>query len=102
MVGVIEAGIEAGQLRPVEPRVAAYAILGMCNWLAWWYKAGPDELPPERLAAVFADIAVEGLQLSDYRAGAGEAPPVQRAIQLLRQDLDLLEAGLANGNLNLH
>jgi hypothetical protein len=38
----IEHGVERGEFRPVEPRVAALSVLGMCNWVAWWFHPGND------------------------------------------------------------
>jgi AcrR family transcriptional regulator len=35
-------GAERGEFRPVEPRVAALSVLGMCNWVAWWFHPGND------------------------------------------------------------
>jgi AcrR family transcriptional regulator len=38
ITGVIEEGIRAGRFRPVDARVAALAVIGMCNWVAWWFR----------------------------------------------------------------
>ncbi|MGY1770835.1 TetR/AcrR family transcriptional regulator [Blastococcus sp. SYSU D00813] len=83
---VIEEGVAAGQLRPVDARVAALGIIGMCNWVAWWHKPGQGE---ETIAAQLADMAVAALAEQEHRAGEGEGP--ERALSLLRQDLDYLE-----------
>ena len=37
---VIGPGIRGGEFRPVEPRVAALSVLGMCNWVAWRFHPG--------------------------------------------------------------
>lgn len=39
---VIEEGIEAGVFRPVDPRVGALGVIGLCNWTAWWFHPGPE------------------------------------------------------------
>jgi hypothetical protein len=39
---VIGHGVRGGEFRPVEPRVAALSVLGMCNWVAWWFHPGTD------------------------------------------------------------
>ena len=36
-VRTIERGIELGHFRRVDATVAAFSILGMCNWTAWWF-----------------------------------------------------------------
>lgn len=83
---VIEEGIHAGRLRPVDARVAALGIIGMCNWIAWWHRPGQGD---EAVAAQVADMAVASLVEAEARAGEGEGPA--RALSLLRQDLDYLE-----------
>ncbi len=37
---VIDGGVVSGQFRPVDPRVAALGVLGLCNWVAWWIPPG--------------------------------------------------------------
>ncbi|MEL5953563.1 TetR/AcrR family transcriptional regulator [Streptomyces sp. CLV115] len=85
---VIQDGITAGQIRPVDARTAALGLIGMTNWIAWWHnpgqKSGEDEI-----AAQFADMAVRSLALATERGESAGSP--ERAIALLRQDLDLLE-----------
>lgn len=34
---VIADGMYSGEFHPGDERVAALAIIGMCNWVAWWY-----------------------------------------------------------------
>ena len=90
-VSVIEEGQLAGQIRPVDARVAALGIIGMCNWVAWWHKPGQGD---EAVAAQLADMAVASLAEQADRAGEGDGPA--RAVSLLRQDLDYLERLLKN------
>lgn len=37
VITVIEDGIAAGEFRAVDPRSSALSLLGMCNWVAWWF-----------------------------------------------------------------
>jgi len=54
---LIKQGIAAGDLRPVDPAIAALTIIGMCNWSAWWFNPeGP--LDAEHVAERVADLAV--------------------------------------------
>jgi AcrR family transcriptional regulator len=39
---LIAAGTEAGEFRRVDPRTTALTLLGMCNWVAWWFHPGGD------------------------------------------------------------
>ena len=92
-VAVIEQGVASHVLRPVDPRTAALGIIGQCTWVAFWYHPGHD--PDEReVATTLADMAVASLTLADARAPDARGP--ERAIELLKQDLALLEASLAS------
>ncbi|MFE3059423.1 TetR/AcrR family transcriptional regulator [Nocardia sp. NPDC059239] len=90
---IIKEGVGSGEFRPVDARVAALAIIGMTNWIAWWY--GPDQKPDEEaLARQFADMAVGSVTIAGKRPEPVSGPA--QAIALLRQDLNLLE-GLIDG-----
>lgn len=85
--GMIVQGVEAGELRPTDERIAAFALLGMCNWLAWWYRAdGPAST--DEIGRVLSAIALDGLLHPDPRHRSGS---VSHAVGLLREDLDYLE-----------
>jgi AcrR family transcriptional regulator len=58
--GVVEEGIQAGEFREVDPKVAVFAILGAVNWIARWYRPG-GELRPGGLGEAFADYLLHGL-----------------------------------------
>lgn len=38
VVGLIERGMHIGQFRPVDPKIMAFAMIGMANWTVWWFK----------------------------------------------------------------
>lgn len=57
---VIEAGIEAGEFRPVDPKVTVFAILGAINWIARWFNPGGAIRTPA-LGDAFANHLVEGI-----------------------------------------
>ncbi len=51
---------EAGREPLVSPKLAAFALLGMINWLYQWYQAeGP--IPEEHLAEAYSDFFFRGL-----------------------------------------
>jgi AcrR family transcriptional regulator len=57
---LISDGVAAGHLRDVDCRMAAFAVLGITNWTAWWYS--PDgKLTPEQIAEAMTDIGLFGL-----------------------------------------
>ncbi len=57
---IIEQGIASGDFRQMDSKIAAHAILGMCNWLYQWYSPN-GRLTPEAIADIFSDLVVDGL-----------------------------------------
>jgi TetR/AcrR family transcriptional regulator len=56
----VAAGIEAGEFRTVDPKIAVFAILGAINWIARWYSPeGGADAPV--LGEQFADFLLRGL-----------------------------------------
>jgi AcrR family transcriptional regulator len=84
---VIDRGIEEGVFRPVDARIVALGVLGMNNWVAWWFTPGRDRI--ETVAEELADLAVASLLNPPDRAVADPGPA--GVLQLLRHDLDRLE-----------
>jgi AcrR family transcriptional regulator len=84
----IERGIQLGHFRPVDAKVAAFSIIGMCSWTAWWFLP-EGRVPLNEVAKSIADFAVAGLRHSEdalpreFRAEA--------ALRRVKDDLDHLE-----------
>jgi AcrR family transcriptional regulator len=87
-VDVIEAGIRAGEMRPVDPRTAALGIIGMLNWIAWWHQPGKQDTD-HAVATQLAEMALRAVAHEESAPTTLEGPA--RAIALLRQDLTYLE-----------
>ncbi|GAA2365916.1 TetR/AcrR family transcriptional regulator [Dactylosporangium salmoneum] len=87
VTGIIAAGIRAGEFRETDERMAALAVIGMCNWVAWWYHPGRDP-EPAAVAAALAEQAVASVARPEHRRPP--EPGVRGAIAQLRQDLDHL------------
>lgn len=87
ITSVIEEGITAGRFRPVDARITALSIIGMCNWVAWWFHPSPTH-PAEPVAGQIADNAVAMVVREVGRTP--EAPTPRGAVALLQQDLDYL------------
>ena len=70
------------------PRSAALAIIGMCNWSAWWY-SGDDEHGVEEVAKFMSSFALRALV-----AGGGEsfANEPSEVFSRMRSDLGMLES----------
>ena len=87
LVHVVEEGTRTGQFRPMDPKVAALGVIGMFNWVAWWFHADHDTA--ESVAEQLSDMAVAAVAQRDERIPAEAGPSA--ALALLRQDLDFLE-----------
>jgi AcrR family transcriptional regulator len=57
---ILQAGIDAGEFRPVDPRLTALAWLGMHNYTYLWWKPG-GRLSPHDVAKPFADLFIRGI-----------------------------------------
>jgi AcrR family transcriptional regulator len=87
-VGLIESGIKSGHFRPVDARVAALAIIGQCNWVAWWHHPGTPE-ENGRVADTIADMAVASMLSSDDADSSVDQQT--RALDRLKRDIEHLE-----------
>ncbi len=88
---VIERGISSGRFRVVDADVAAFALIGMCNWTAWWFQPG-GRMKAEEVSGAIADMAVHALMREDARVA--RTPDVWESFRLLREDLSYLERQL--------
>jgi TetR/AcrR family transcriptional regulator, cholesterol catabolism regulator len=61
---VLQAGVDSGEFRDVDPRLTALAWLGMHNYTYLWLKPG-GRVSARDVAAPFADIFVRGIASSD-------------------------------------
>lgn len=72
---IVQEGIQAGEFRLTDVRLAGWAILGMCNWVAKWYRRdGP--YTAHEIATHFGEFAVQALSRGyppwPPRVGEGE------------------------------
>ena len=88
MSTLISDGIAAGILRPVDPRMAALAIIGMSNWTAWWWTP-KSRHGKEEVATFIGEMAIAALRRVGPNSPSGNR--IEDAIELLRSDLDYLE-----------
>ena len=91
MSDVLDDGVASGEFRPGLDRTATFGILGMINWVAWWYSPGRD-LSTDELCESIAEMAVASVR------AAGAAPPGRtphEIISSLRAELGHLERVIA-------
>jgi AcrR family transcriptional regulator len=85
---LISDAISAGEFRDVDARMAAFAVIGMSVWTAWWYSPEGQKSPQE-IAETIADIALRGLLRTDRDRPAADT--LGTAINALKEDLKALE-----------
>lgn len=85
---IIERGIEIGHFRPVDARVTAFTIIGMCSWTAWWFRS-EGRLSATEVAEQIADLAVHAVKRADTKRT--KAVEIADAVEMLRDDLAMLE-----------
>ena len=78
---LLRRGAAEGHLRgDLDPSLATFAILGMCNWMHRWYRPeGPASA--EAIADTFASLVLQGLQASDAAPGPATDGQGRRADQ---------------------
>jgi AcrR family transcriptional regulator len=85
---LIERGIHSGDLRPTDARVAALAIIGMCNWTAWWFRPGGRKSRDE-VVDIISDFAVHALTRHSLDAVTGSN--ISNVLRELRNEIGYLE-----------
>ncbi|MFI5283289.1 MAG: TetR/AcrR family transcriptional regulator [Candidatus Dormibacterales bacterium] len=57
---ILASGVESGEFRPVSVELTSLALLGMCNWVARWYR--PDgNLNAAGIGADYGELAVRAV-----------------------------------------
>jgi TetR/AcrR family transcriptional regulator, cholesterol catabolism regulator len=57
---IVSRGVLLGEFAAADVAVTTLGILGMCNWLAQWYRPG-GRLSAREIGSQFADLMLEGL-----------------------------------------
>ena len=87
LIAIIEDGIRSGEFHPVDARTAAFGVLGMCNWVAWWAKSSDDV---DAIVATITEFTARMLTDQSHRPAAGPAD----VLRDIRRNLDWLERRL--------
>lgn len=87
---MLSAGQSAGMIRAVDPRMAAFGIIGMCNWVAWWH--GSDDGEGDDGEAIIEQLTEMALFSVATTGGTGaETVGPGRLITGIRGELARLE-----------
>jgi AcrR family transcriptional regulator len=57
---IINQGISEGLFRKTDPKLQAYGIIGMCNWIYKWYGPGRTQYTPDQVADHFISFLESG------------------------------------------
>lgn len=90
-VRCIKDGIRTGEFREVDPKVAAFAVIGMANWTSRWYSPSGQRSPDE-IGEIIADFALHGLSARDRVVQDDHG--IAAALDGMRAQLDWLEKRL--------
>lgn len=87
LITAIDTGTRAGDFRAVNPRTAALGVIGMLNWIAWWYQEGDDQ---EAVAAELAEMAVQSVAAPDSARDDAHAliEGIERQLTQLKRIVD--------------
>lgn len=85
---IIEAGVAKGEFRPVDPHTAALAILGMCNWSAFWF-SGDGRKSADEIAEAMAEMAVSSIRAA--RENGKAKGDLTSLLAQWREDIDIFE-----------
>jgi AcrR family transcriptional regulator len=72
---IVERGVRLGEFRAPDVDIATLGLLGMCNWVAQWYRPA-GRLSARQIGAYFADLALDGLKRAQPLEPSTSSPSV--------------------------
>lgn len=85
---VIERGIKSGHFRKMSPSVGAFAVLGLCNWSAWWFQPG-GTMRDKDVAVQLASMALSAVR--NDGEGIAQLDELRPALASVQSALDELK-----------
>jgi TetR/AcrR family transcriptional regulator, cholesterol catabolism regulator len=58
---IVDRGVQLGEFSTADVDLATFGLLGMCNWVAQWYRPA-GRLSARQIGAHFADLVLNGLK----------------------------------------
>lgn len=101
LTALIQEAMDKGVFRPASPALAAFAVLGMCNWVAWWYRPEMPFGSPQTVAGDLANLALAGL-LAEADGEPVGGNGLQQALHRMRRDLAFIERGMSDAGSQGH
>ena len=65
---IIIEGMEQGYFRQVNSKLQASAIIGMCNWVFYWYKFGKGLFEPDEIVDQFTSLIENGIMRENIKS----------------------------------
>jgi AcrR family transcriptional regulator len=59
-LAILEDGQKSGEFRPIDARITALGMIGMCNYLFRWYRTD-GRLAPDQIADALTDVLLGGV-----------------------------------------
>ncbi|MCW5772560.1 MAG: TetR family transcriptional regulator [Rhodospirillaceae bacterium] len=92
-VAIIREGIVAGEFRQTDERIAAFALIGIVNWTAWWFNPEKNR-DLETIVEQLSEMTVRALVRPD---ALDQAPPtIGSLFGIVRSEIDYLELFVSN------
>jgi AcrR family transcriptional regulator len=85
---VIGRGVLSGHFRGVDAGVAAFSIIGICNWSAWWFRPG-GKYKAQEVAEQLADFVAHAVEQPGKRLRARNDS--REIVKRIRGELDYLD-----------
>ena len=90
---IIVRGIEIGKFRPVDPHVAALTLVGMRNWVSWWFNP-EGRISRAEIADTVAEMGVRSLLRPD--AHRSRSDRIGDVLNILKEDVAHLSQLIAD------
>ncbi len=84
----LKRGIELGHFRSADPNITALAIIGMCNWTAWWFTP-EGRMSPFEVAEMIAGLAVNAVKR--HESAVPRDVGIADALQNIHDDVTHIE-----------
>ena len=72
---IVERGVRLGEFSTSDVDIATLGLLGMCNWVAQWYRPA-GRLSARQIGAHFADLVLDGLRRAQPFEPSTSSPSV--------------------------
>jgi AcrR family transcriptional regulator len=89
---VINRGTRSGEFTVGDPKIVSLAIIGMCNWSAWWFRDS-GKLSREQVADSFGGLALR--MVGNHAVSELSASEMRDEIEILRQSVLRLDSILS-------